>query len=215
MSWFLPDKENKATWALILLWWLIFLLDNIFFSGASTPAQWLYGFLFQSRGGLNTALSLIPGHFFAGDYWQLLTYPFTHTGLFHVAGNTLLIVLIGNILEPRLHALPMLGTMLAANTLLGLVCLAFFPPDSYQSGASIGIYALYGLLLSMALTGRQPVEEYMSKRVRNRIAVILILCNLIGWGALIGHGTGFAVGMLCGILPGRKLRKKAPGKTDS
>ncbi len=153
-------------------------------------------------GGLEPITSLIPefGLFgpsvASGEWYRLLTSAFLHAGLFHIAGNMLLLFFLGRILEPGIGS-PRFVMVYFVSLFAGSFGALLLSPDSLSYGASGAVFGVVGATFVIA-RGR-GVDALASS------VGILILLNLafsfgvpgISIGAHLG---GLAGGVLCALF---------------
>ena len=153
-------------------------------------------------GGLEPITSLIPefGLFgpsvASGEWYRLLTAGFLHAGLFHIAGNMLLLFFLGRILEPGIGS-PRFVMVYFVSLFAGSLGALLLSPDSLSYGASGAVFGVVGATFVIA-RGR-GVDALASS------VGILILLNLafsfgvpgISIGAHLG---GLAGGVLCALF---------------
>ncbi len=122
------------------------------------------GFLFQLFGDtffgthILESFGLVPYKFFRGAFWQLFTYGFMHSDLFHILFNMLILVMIGSELEAqwgsRFFLIYFSVCTVSAALFYLLVQLLFMgTPTSLipMVGSSGGVYGLlvaYGIIYS-------------------------------------------------------------------
>lgn len=138
--------------------------------------------------------------------WTLLTNVYAHASSAHLFGNMAAFALIGLILErftttTRFHLFFLLSGLFAG---LAQVISGLFVPGSYLTlGASGAIFALYGY----ALTANPPVKAFLDWLKMGPL-ITAGLFVLIAFGAtyytaapgvaLVGHFTGFVIGLTSG-----------------
>lgn len=136
-------------------------------------------------------------------YLRLFLHVLGHSGFTHYAGNMLMILILGPMVEERYGSSNMLFLIAATALTTGLLH-CFLSPHSALLGAS-GI--VFMLIFLSSLAGMQ----------KNRIPITLILVALIYFGQEIYHGLFFAdnisqlthiVGGACGVVLGIFLRRK-------
>jgi membrane associated rhomboid family serine protease len=197
----LPKRNAHITKLIIMIWALIFLLDVSFFTKAPDLSDWAANILWRSHGKLNDLLVLVPVRVENHEYWRIISYAFTHFGLLHIVGNTLLISFIGNILETRMSPVGYILPLLLGDFLAGIGCMSFVGyEDAYINGSSPGIYALFGVFVSNLYFRKLNSSAYMFANVRNRIVIILLAANFLGVDTFVIHAIGFATGLLCGFI---------------
>lgn len=136
-------------------------------------------------------------------YLRLFLHVLGHSGFSHYAGNMLMILILGPMVEERYGSANMLFLIAATALTTGLLH-CFLSPDSALLGAS-GI--VFMLIFLSSLAGMQ----------KNRIPITLILVALIYFGQEIYNGLFLAdnisqlthiVGGACGVVLGICLRRK-------
>jgi membrane associated rhomboid family serine protease len=157
----------------------------------------------SGSGGFNTITSsLIPefGLFgpsvAEGEWYRLLTSAFLHAGLFHIAGNMILLYFLGRILEPGIGTPRFVAIYLVA-LFAGSFGALLLSPDSLSVGAS---GAVFGVLAATFVIARGRGVDALASTVG-----ILILLNLAFSFGVAGisigaHLGGLAAGFLCALL---------------
>ncbi len=153
-------------------------------------------------GGLEPITSLIPefglfGPSVAdGEWYRLLTSAFLHAGLFHIAGNMILLFFLGRILEPSIGT-PRFAMLYFVSLFAGSFGALLLSPDSLSIGAS---GAVFGVLSGTFVIARGRGVDALASTIG-----ILILLNLafsfgvrgISVGAHLG---GLIAGGLCALF---------------
>jgi membrane associated rhomboid family serine protease len=135
------------------------------------------------------------------EYWRLLTAGFLHYDLTHFALNTLLLFLVGPVVERRAGPVWLLVVFLSgslASCIGMLVKHLFWPSQGVSLGASGGLFALLGagLVLVFRLSS-QP------RMVRIRLMVVLVVgltYSVLPGISMIGHIVGLVVGAAMALL---------------
>jgi membrane associated rhomboid family serine protease len=103
-----------------------------------------------------------------GEWWRLVSSMFLHAGLFQLIVNCAALVQLGLILERLVGHVTFAAVFLAAGVLASIVSLSDYPM-LVSSGASGGIFGLYGLLIASSAwstlhraPSRQPEVEPVS-----------------------------------------------------
>jgi membrane associated rhomboid family serine protease len=131
-----------------------------------------------------------------GEWYRLLTSAFLHAGLYHIAGNMLLLFFLGRILEPGVGTPRFLGIYFVS-LFAGSFGALLLSPNSLSIGAS---GAVFGVLAATFVIARGRGVDALASTVG-----ILILINLafsfgvrgISIGAHLG---GLIAGFLCALL---------------
>lgn len=155
------------------------------------------------HGGVGTVTSsLIPefGLFgpsvAAGEWYRLVTSAFLHAGLFHIAGNMILLFFLGRILEPGIGT-PRFVMLYFVSLFAGSFGALLLSPNSLSIGAS---GAVFGVLAATFVIARGRGVDALASSVG-----VLILLNLafsfgvpgISIGAHLG---GLVGGVLCALF---------------
>jgi len=132
-----------------------------------------------------------------GQWWRIPISGFHHGGLWHLAMNSLGLVFLGPLLEPRLGRLRFAAFFLTATT---VSLLPEFLLENDVVGLSGGLYALFGALLVLRRTDWR-VAEFISPGVVQFGFVWLVGCviatqmNILRI-ANVAHFAGLAYGWL-------------------
>jgi membrane associated rhomboid family serine protease len=132
----------------------------------------------------------------SGEWYRLLTSAFLHAGLFHIAGNMILLFFLGRILEPAVGT-PRFVMLYFVSLFAGSFGALLLSPDSLSIGAS---GAVFGVLAATFVIARGRGVDALASTVG-----ILILLNLafsfgvrgISVGAHLG---GLIAGGLCALV---------------
>ena len=129
------------------------------------------------------------------EYWRLFTAGFLHYDLTHFALNTLLLFLVGPVVERRAGTRWLLGVFLVGSvaSFAGILMKhLFWPSQGVSLGASGGLFALLGT--GLVLVFRLPSQ---SRLVRIRLLVPLVgglAYSVLPNVTMIGHIVGLVVG---------------------
>jgi membrane associated rhomboid family serine protease len=135
------------------------------------------------------------------EYWRLLTAGFLHYDATHFALNTLLLLLVGPVVERRAGPVWLLVVFLSgslASCIGMLVKHLFWPSQGVSLGASGGLFALLGA--GLVLVFRLPSQPRM---VRIRLMVVLVVgltYSVLPGISMIGHIVGLIVGTTIALL---------------
>lgn len=150
------------------------------------------------------------------EYWRLLTAGSLHYDLTHFALNTLLLLLVGPVVEPRAGTASLLLIFLGGSvaSCAGiLVKHLIWPSQGVSLGASGGLFALLGA--GLVLVFRLPLQ---SRLVRVRLLVPLVvglIYSVLPRVTMIGHIVGLVVGTAIALaLPLHAASPVVPGARD-
>jgi membrane associated rhomboid family serine protease len=130
------------------------------------------------------------------EYWRLLTAGFLHYDLTHFALNTLLLFLVGPVVERRVGTAWLLLIFLGGSvaSFAGILMKhLFWPSQGVSLGGSGGLFALLGT--GLVLVFRLPSQ---SRQVRIRLLVPLVFglaYSVLPNVTMIGHIVGLVVGI--------------------
>ena len=149
------------------------------------------------------------------DFFSTISYQFYHEGFMHLAGNILLILIVGGYLERRYNGLLVFATYLIGGSLAALLfSFTVGLSGAPLVGASGSLCALLGLLLSLEFNEKTrlfymilPSSKYMGFVLVPTIYWVILLCmiedvsGLISQPGLLTTGVAYAV-HLCGFFIG-------------
>jgi len=129
------------------------------------------------------------------EYWRVFTAGFLHYDLTHFALNTLLLLLVGPVVERRSGTTWVLVVFLLGSVVSFAGILMkhlFWPSQGVSLGASGGLFALLGT--GLVLVFRLPAQTHL---VRIRLIVPLVfglIYSVLPRVTMIGHVVGLLVG---------------------
>jgi membrane associated rhomboid family serine protease len=131
-----------------------------------------------------------------GDWYRLVTSGFLHEGLWHIAGNMILLFFLGRILEPGIGTARFIA-IYAVSLLAGSFGALLLSPNSLSIGAS---GAVFGILGATFVVARGRGVDALASTIG-----VLILINLaISFGipgiSIGAHLGGLAAGVICALL---------------
>jgi rhomboid protease GluP len=150
------------------------------------------------------------------EYWRLFTAGFLHYDVTHVVLNTLLLLLVGPVVERRVGTAWLLVIFLGGSvaSCAGILMKhLFWPSLGVSLGASGGLFALLGT--GLVLVFRLPSQ---SRLVRIRLMVPLFVgltYSFLPRVTMIGHVVGLMVGAAIALaLPLPAASPVVPGVRD-
>lgn len=164
------------------------------------------------RGG-----SMVPLAVDAGDWWRLVTAGVLHLDLKHLLVNTLAIALVGRLAQ-RIFGGGRALLVFAVGSVAGCAA-SLLTPDGWSLGASAGVFALLGALLSGLFRIRHDTPRSWRLRAQRQVlpwALFLIAVtfshlpqtdHLAHLGALV---TGLIAGTFLGTIPTGAERASRP-----
>ena len=131
-----------------------------------------------------------------GEWYRLLTCGFLHAGLFHIAGNMILLFFLGRILEPGVGTARFVAIYFVS-LFAGSFGALLLTPDSLSIGAS---GAVFGVLAATFVIARGRGVDALASTV----GILLVLNLAISFGvrgiSLGAHLGGLAAGFACAAL---------------
>jgi rhomboid protease GluP len=134
------------------------------------------------------------------EYWRLITFGFLHWNLRHLLLNTLLLFLLGPIVERRAGAVALLIIFLSASVASGagiLIKHQIWPAEGVSLGASGGMFGLLGAAL--VLVFRRPSPGRLRTVLMAALVLGLIYSFLPGV-SMIGHIVGLIIGTTMALV---------------
>jgi len=136
-----------------------------------------------------------------GEWHRLLTAPFLHADIFHLALNVVALYFAGKILEPRIGTWRFLTVFYAGAFAGAVTSVGVNPPEMVAVGASGGIMAL--LASAFVISFRQPAgPERRSVQWSLALTVLPALLPLAAISQVdaAAHGSGAFIGATMGLL---------------
>ena len=135
------------------------------------------------------------------EYWRLITFGFLHWDLTHLLLNSVLLLILGPIVERRAGTAWLLLVFLTASMASGTGILfkhQLWPSQGVSLGASGGLFGLLGAALVLAF--RVPAQ---TKFARMRLIIMLavgLTYSFFPGVSMIGHIIGLIVGTAMAFL---------------
>jgi len=182
-----------------------------------------YGLIQELRGSAFAYGALWPGLVWQG--WQpmyagqslgmLVSHAFLHSGVLHMAMNTVVIMGLGK----RLGAVLTNGQLLAVFGISaiagGLVFLALNRGEIPVVGASGAVFGFFGVWKYFEYTARRrmgltlgPIWQFIGTLVLLNVALYFMVGGMLAWEAHLG---GFVAGWLMGMVFARRPRQAGRG----
>lgn len=187
------------------IWGIVWIIgwDNagLSMSGPISPPQSIFPFITVNYWPSCTSAR--------GNSWRLVTAQFTHAGLLHIGGNTIVGLLYGGLLEST-HQYHLVITFFVYEMACIFGCLghSYLWPFEGIIGCSTGIYGLIGCIISHVIMNKDTLDL----TVYYSLVVILLIqgiYDLVTYFhaynpdiAYSGHCTGFFIGIFIGLSCG-------------
>jgi rhomboid protease GluP len=132
-----------------------------------------------------------------GEVWRLLTSIFLHFSFLHIAGNMIVLIYIGSLIEIKLGRRNYLLLYICCGICASMVSV-MWNDAKVSGGASGAIFGLFGILLALLST---PFYDPAPKRALLISTGIFVAYNIIPVGKQIDHAAHFG-GLIAGYLLG-------------
>lgn len=146
---------------------------------------------------------------------MLLSYAFLHSGIFHMAMNTVVILGLGKRLGAVLSNTQLLAVFGVSAVAGGLVYLLFNQGNLPVVGASGSVFGFFGIWKYFEFIARKrmgltlvPIWQFMGTLVLLNVALYFMASGLLAWEAHLG---GFVAGWLLGMVFTRRPRQTVNG----
>ena len=149
-----------------------------------------------------------------GEWWRLITALFLHQGLLSLVLHVLVVVQLGMIVE-RLFGHATFAIVFAAGGVLANSIHLAAHPTAVRTGASGGLYALYGLLIAWTVQGlREPSDLAIPRpalRLLAPVACVFVLTSIVSdTGAFAANIAALTVGVVAGFLVASNVLDASP-----
>lgn len=198
LSAFTPQKDYFITPILVLIniaVYFIATLSIVFMIVLATKSGYNGGNIFEKAylimGFSNRSLVL------QGQIWRLLTNTFLHFSFLHLAGNMIVLIYIGSLLESKLGKWNYLLLYLFTGIMASMVSV-MHQTQGIAGGASGAIFGLFGILLALLST------NFYEQNIRRALLIstgIFVAYNIIPSGPSIDYAAHFG-GLVSGYILG-------------
>ena len=155
-----------------------------------------HGGVENSASSLITEFGLFGPSVASGEWYRLFTSAFIHGGLFHIAGNMLVLYFLGRVLEPAIGT-PRFVVVYLVSLFAGSFGALLLTPDALTFGASGAVFGVLGAAFVIA-RGRR-VDALAST-----IGVLILINLAISFGvtgiSLGAHLGGLVAGVACAFV---------------
>ncbi|MBC7399337.1 MAG: rhomboid family intramembrane serine protease [Mucilaginibacter sp.] len=134
-----------------------------------------------------------------GQVWRLLTNTFLHFSLMHLAGNMVVLIYIGSLLESKLGRWKYLLLYLLTGICASITSVVWHD-QGVAAGASGAIFGLFGILLALLST---KFYEGNARRALLISTAIFVAYHIIPFGKRVDHAahiSGLIAGYLFGLI---------------
>jgi rhomboid protease GluP len=194
LSYLIPKGDHFVTSIIVDINLLVFLL--MILSGVSFLSPERYELI--NWGASNRFMTT------HGEWWRLLTSMFVHGGIMHLALNLYGFALAAIFVEPLLGRKKYLLIYIFSGLCGSLASLLWHYSGVISTGASGGIFGLYGAMLTLLLTNIIP--KHKKKLIFALVSIYIGLNLLLGMTGGIDNAVHIG-GLLGGAMAGMALYK--------
>jgi rhomboid protease GluP len=189
-----------ATIILVSIIALMFVLDTFIFVPKGTKIFTKEHLLAGDKVGYITkALKLDYTKIIKGQVWRLFTQVFLHVGIFHIAFNSLALLIVGYALETTIGwQKTILGFFFSA-FFSGLI-MAFGLKFEDGEGASTGIYGLIAMYIMVAIKEHNLLFSNLSWIFVAILGIYTVVGMLLSKIDRWEHSTGFIGGIIYSVF---------------
>jgi membrane associated rhomboid family serine protease len=153
---------------------------------------------------------------YAGQsFAMLLSHAFLHSGLLHMAMNTVVILGLGKRLGAVLSNGQLLATFAVSAVAGGLTYLALYHGQMPVVGASGAVFGFFGVWKYFEYAARKrmglslkPIWQFIGTLALLNVAMYFMVAGMLAWQAHLG---GFVAGWVLGILFAANAGQKRQG----
>ena len=161
----------------------------------STAATWAHWTHLADLGATRAQV------FAAGEYWRLFTAITVHSGLGHLASNSLFLVIFGFLLNAYFGGLVFPGLSLLLGVVTHALTLATYPDDVELVGCSGMVYAMVGLWLVLYIRhARDPSIPMRLMRATAFLLGVMAPTTFERTTSYSAHAIGLALGLVAGLI---------------
>ncbi|CAG5102075.1 Oidioi.mRNA.OKI2018_I69.chr1.g132.t1.cds [Oikopleura dioica] len=193
-----------------------------YFTGDRCPANGCELNQFNYRAMINSPLILKPKIYNSAELWRLWTYQFLHSGLEHIIGNCVVLLILGLILE-LIHGPVRIAIIYTTGVITGGILALCVTPCQSLVGASGGCYALMASFIANGIMNMDvmdllvkllhflPISIFMVFDVGYTVYMELHASGYqVSWAAHLG---GAISGLVIGIVTLKNFEKLPYEKT--
>lgn len=191
-------KKLNVTAIISIMILIVFIIDTFVLVGHSTGVFSMDHLVYGDQCGVLTKLGRISYvYVLKGQWWRVITPVFLHSGLLHLAANMIALLIVGYIVEEKIGAAKYILAF-AGSAVFSSLCIMKFTGGTV--GASGGIFGIIGVMIVVFVKDRSYILEKMSLAKWVVLMLYVIISNLIGRISVLSHASGFAAGIIIGIL---------------
>lgn len=149
----------------------------------------------------------------SGQWWRLVTACFVHSGVPHLLGNMLVLLLVGWRAE-RLFGRLRFGLLYLLAGVGGNIAGLYFHPFTVSEGASGAIFGIYGGLFAFLLRERGAVSSEGAMNIGRSAATFVVYSLILSLGKMEidmeAHIGGLITGFVVGLFLARPFVQGQP-----
>lgn len=179
---------------------LIYILDNLMLipetAAVTLKERLLTG---HNKGYINYALRLSEEKIKKGQLWRLVSSSLLHIGAYHIAANTVAMMIVGYAVESQLGALKT-ALCFGFSVLVSGLFMAFVYKLQEGEGASTGIYGLIAVFAVLAVKNGTLMFSDLPIIPLVVLGIYTVGGMIASKATIFEHLSGFAGGLLIGLI---------------
>jgi membrane associated rhomboid family serine protease len=179
--------------------------------GAGMLASWILQLavddLTHDDEGALKAYGVVFGNVRAGEWWRLLSGPYIHSGVVHMASNLGIGLLGISIAAPMWDGLWAASAFMIGNVAAAATETAW-ASHAGMAGVSGGVFAVFGMIIAIALFRPAELPRGGAIPLAGVLLISLPVAAMQGAHvAMLAHASGFLLGVLFGAIKVMRLRR--------
>ena len=179
---------------------LIYILDNMILipqrETVTLKERLLTG---HNKGYLNSALRLSEKKIKNGQIWRLVSSSLLHIGAYHIAANTVAMLIVGYAVESQLGAMKT-AVCFAFSVLVSGLYMSFIFKLQEGEGASTGIYGLIAVFVVLSVKNRTVMFSDLPIIPLVVLGIYTVGGMIANKATIFEHLSGFAGGLFIGLI---------------
>lgn len=138
-----------------------------------------------------------------GQWWRLFAAQFLHIGIMHIASNAVMVLYMGQYIEPLIGHFRFLMIYLLSGIGGNLLSFALGNDNNLSAGASTALFGLFGAMIALGLANRNyPAISFLSRQAFALAFINLALDIFMPSIDILGHLGGLISGYLLTVVIG-------------
>ncbi len=179
---------------------LIYILDNMILipqrETVTLKERFLTG---HNKGFINSAFRLSERKIKKGQLWRLVSSSILHIGAYHIAANTVAMLIVGYAVESQLGAVKT-AICFGFSVLVSGFFMAFIYKLQEGEGASTGIYGLIAVFVVLSVKSRTVMFSDLPIIPLVVLGIYTVGGMIANKATIFEHLSGFAGGLFIGLI---------------